>query len=182
MRLSDADREVVESHLAELHESSFAWAVRCCSGDRMDAEDVLQTAYAKVLAGSARYSGRSAFRTWFFGVIRFTAHEHLRRQRSLRERNERVGVELRLESDRGSTDPATAIHDRIEHQDRERPLREALATLPDRQQEILHLVFYEDLSVREAARVMGVSIGSARVHYDRAKRRLRARLEAKEDR
>jgi RNA polymerase sigma-70 factor (ECF subfamily) len=69
-------------------------------------------------------------------------------------------------------DPAQAA----ERRETATALREALAGLPPRQREVLHLVFYEGLSVREASEVMDVSVGSARVHYDRGKRRLRLLL------
>jgi RNA polymerase sigma-70 factor (ECF subfamily) len=46
---------------------------------------------------------------------------------------------------------------------------------------VLHLVFYQDLSIAEAADVMDVGLGTARTHYERGKARLRQLLENKVD-
>jgi RNA polymerase sigma factor (sigma-70 family) len=56
-------------------------------------------------------------------------------------------------------------------------LARALNVLPRRQRELLHLVFYEQLSIREAAGLLGISVGSARTHYERGKHRLRETLD-----
>ena len=65
--------------LVALHSASFAWAIICCR-DRDLAEEVLQSVYLKVLDGSARYEGRSAFRTWLFAVIRNAARDKQRQR------------------------------------------------------------------------------------------------------
>ena len=171
MDSSELTPDELEALLARLHEDSFGWALGCCGWNDADAEDVLQTTYLKVVSGRARFGGRSTFRTWLFGVIRQTAREHRRRARSHQERAERLAREP-------SPDPGAVARpdDLAERAERSRILLEALAELPPRQREVLHLVFYQDLTIREAADVMQVSLGSARVHYDRGKKKLRALL------
>jgi RNA polymerase sigma-70 factor (ECF subfamily) len=163
--------EELEEQLRRLHEESFGWALSCCGWHEADAEDVLQTTYVKVISGRARFGGRSLFRTWLFGVIRQTAREHRRRARSHRERAEGLAREP------AAAGPAVPRPDEVhERSERSRRLLAALDELPDRQREVLHLVFYQDLTIREAAEVMEVSLGSARVHYERGKKRLRGIL------
>jgi RNA polymerase sigma-70 factor (ECF subfamily) len=152
--------------LADLHEASFGWARSCCGGDADEGADVLQTCYAKLIAGQATYSGRSSFRTWLFGVIRLTALE-LRRKRV---RDLTVPAWLEPPSAAPLADATLEADEQAEL------LQRALDQLPDRQREVLHLVFYQGISVADAADVMGLSVGSARVHYDRAKKRLRSLL------
>ena len=68
----------------------------------------------------------------------------------------------------------------VERSETSSALLEAMAALPPKQREMLHLVFYQDLTIREAAGVMGVSLGTARVHYDRGKKKLKALLSDEE--
>ncbi len=156
----------LEAALQALHEASFGWARTCCDGDPDDAADVLQTTYVKVLSGAASFGGRSSFRTWLFGIIRFTALEH--RRRGARE--------LAFTSIDEPLSPTPGADDTLIESETVAQLRHALTRLPDRQREVLHLVFQQELTVAAAAEVMGVSVGSARVHYDRGKKRLRALL------
>jgi RNA polymerase sigma factor (sigma-70 family) len=160
----------LRAELARVHLESHAWAVRCCGGDANDAGDVLHRAYMKVLDGKARYEGRSAFKTWFFGVVRHTAREHARQGWLRLVRLERWWQQ-REPNEEGAVDDERVTR-----------LRAVLTSLSKRQQEVLHLVFYQNLSINEAAEVLAMPIGTARTHYERGKARLRELLDNEEAR
>lgn len=162
----------LRAELERCHAESYGWALSCCSRDPAEAADVLQTVYLKILEGKARYSGKAAFRTWLFAVIRKTAAD-ARRRRTLRQ------LGLRAYGKRAHAVPREENPDEQIYRTQIRAMfLRALTALPRRQREVVQLVFYHDLSLQEAAAVMGVSVGSARTHYARAKKRLRQRLEA----
>jgi len=164
-------KELLEKH----HASSFGWAMACCRRNPEEAEELLQVVYLKVLEGKARFDGSAAFKTWLFSVIRKTAADQRRKYL--------VRAVLTLKAVQQLT-PS----DSIEYPDRSAyrsemltRFRHALVKLSSRQREVLELVFYHDLNIQEAAAVMGVSLGSARTHYERGKKRLRQIIEQSEE-
>lgn len=165
----------MREELSALHDASFGWALACCARDRALAEDVLQDAYFKVLDGRARFHQQSTLKTWLFGVIRLTAAEH-RRWGVLRMK--RGG--LRDDDAADVRDERRAPDSEVGARERALQLSRALAQLAERQREVLHLVFYEDLTIAEAANVMGVSLGTARQHYERGKHVLANMLQQRE--
>lgn len=163
-------REQFERELADLHAVSFGWALSCCRWDREEARDVLQIAYVRALETVQGFNGDATPRCWFFGIVRNTAAER-RRTRLIRSAALKRWL-LREPAPEGEPSP--------EHMSgREqtgRHLRRLLLTLSRRQREVLHLVFYEDLTVEQAARVLDLPIGTTRKHYQRGKLRLRRLL------
>ncbi len=131
--------------------------------------------YHKVLDQRARYDGRSAFKTWLFSVIRFTALDHQRW--SVRRWLRFVGLEHAQES----MAAIPSAGDSMDRRARCAEVRVALESLPRRQAETLRLVFFHDLKLDEAAQVMGISPGSARQHYERGKKKLRDLLQLPPD-
>jgi len=168
---SSPERLDVSAELARVHPQGFAWAVRCCRGDRTEAEDVLHLAYAKVLDGRARFERRSSFQTWLFGVIRHTAREHARREWLRHNGLVRWWQQRKMDPGLG--------HEQVEEPSRADEitrLKTALTRLSNRQAEVLHLVFYQELTIQEAADVLHLPVGTARTHYERGKARLRRLL------
>jgi len=160
----------LEEEIERLHPASFAWAMACCRWSQSDAEEVLQMAYSKVLEGRARFGGRATVKTWLFGVIRNTAADH--RRRRLLE-----ALLLQRWLSRRETPVAPPLADEQLAQERRRMrILDAFKRLARRQREVLDLVFYQGMTIEQSAEVMGVSLGSARVHYERGKRRILEQL------
>ena len=119
----------------------------------------MQQADVEILRGSARFDGRATLKTFLFGVIRNLA----------RRRYRRLGVRLRLLRRHGAEAAPASVPPPVHELG---PVWAAVAALPARQRDVIELVFLRELSLDDAARVIGVSPGTARTHYDRAKRRL----------
>jgi RNA polymerase sigma-70 factor (ECF subfamily) len=158
----------LRTEMEQHHTAAYGWALNCCSRCPELAEDVLQMAYLKILDGRARFDGGAVFKTWLFSVIRLTAIDE---QRRLWLRRFRLG----------NAEPEPAIEmsvagEGLDGAERLAIFQVALARLPKRQKEVLHLAFYQGLSLSEASQVMGLSLGSARTHYERGKSNLQAQL------
>jgi RNA polymerase sigma-70 factor, ECF subfamily len=162
------DHIELRHQIEALHRESYGWALACCRRDPAEAEDVLQSVYLQVLDGRARFDGRASLKTWLFAVIRRTAAAE--RRRSLLRR-------LVLER-RWTTESVTETdHDAaLDATQRVARLTSALRQLSTKQHAVLELVFYHDLTIEEAASVMGVGLGTARTHYERGKKRLASLL------
>jgi len=166
---STTDGVMERAELEQLHPASYAWSLSCCRRNRDEAEEVLQDVYVKILEGKARFDGRSSLKTWLFAVIRRTA--------AARARSRIVRDLLLAKWVRQEVSVAA-----VEYSGTAEILLQALQRLARRQREVLELVFYHDMTIEEAASALSVSIGSARVHYQRGKKQLLAQLNGKLDR
>ncbi len=161
----DNNPNITKRELAELHNDLFGWSLSRCDYDRVVAEDLMQQAYIEVLTGRARFRGGSALKTFMFGVVQNLARSRFRRRT----------VRLRLLQRAADEQPEAAVSPPTDD-DRSGRVWAAVKALPARQRDITELVFCRELTIQEASAVMGISVGSGRVHYDRAKKTLAASL------
>jgi RNA polymerase sigma-70 factor, ECF subfamily len=150
--------------LAAIHGDVFGWALSRCDFDHAAAEDLMQQAYVELLCGRARFDNRSSLRTFVFAIVQKLASNRLRR----------IANRLRLLRNVAPADPGCHGND-MARADRDGVWR-AVQALPARQRDIIELVFCRELTIEQASGVMGISVGSGRVHYDRAKKALQASL------
>jgi RNA polymerase sigma-70 factor (ECF subfamily) len=128
------------------------------------AEDLLGEVWVAAFRSRASYDRSFPDAApWLFGV----AHNTLRRHWRSRPAEEPVADASRLEP---GWDPWGAVDDRV---DGASVLRRALALLGPQQREILTLVVWEDLTVADAGRAIGIPPGTARRHLHEARMALR---------
>jgi RNA polymerase sigma factor (sigma-70 family) len=145
------------------HETAV-WAYLVRRAGRGPAEDLLGEVW--LAAFGSRQSYDRSFpdaRPWLFGIARNTLRHHWRAQR------DEDPLTAAADTKAGS-DPWPAVDERI---DGDATLRQALRDLRPDEQEVLQLVVWEDLSIADAARALGMPAGSARRHLHQARLTLR---------
>lgn len=137
------------------------------TGNRADAEDLLQAALANTYLQWWRINDRTALDGY---VRRAMVNTHISwwRRRKLEE----------YPTDRI---PELAVPDPAVTRDTRDALWHALARLPKRQRAALILRFYEDLPEVEIADVLGVSVGTVKSTVSRAVAKLRRDAELRAD-
>ena len=157
---------VSRSALEAIHDQVFGWALSRCDYQHAVAEDLVQQTYVELLTGKAKFEERSSLKTFVFSVV----------QNLSRSRFRRVASRMRLvqEVKRNMPDEAVVAPTITEHPN----LWATVQQLPQRQRDVIELVFCRDMTIEEASHVMGVTTGTGRVHYDRAKKALRVSLES----
>jgi RNA polymerase sigma factor (sigma-70 family) len=137
-----------------------------------DAGDVFQAVCLELFSELPRLRKAAALRSW---LIRVTAHQALH----WKLRNRRRGEQELTDEETRTLETKDVPADLFEELERDQLVREAVAQLPRRCQEIIRLLFYEDPPVRyrDLARRLGLATGSIGFIRGRCLTRLHRALE-----
>jgi RNA polymerase sigma factor (sigma-70 family) len=130
--------------------------------DRAAADDLVQDCLERVISRWHQRRADGNARTWVFTILHNLAINRLR-QTARRGRH----VMLKDADDAVLARPAIQ-EDGLRHRD----LQKGLAALPEDQRSVLLLVSVEDLSYAEAAKVLGIPVGTVMSRLARAREKL----------
>ena len=167
--------ELVRRHGGSL----LGYLMRMCA-NREQAEDFFQETFKRVHE-KADTLRKDRFKSWLFSIATRVAIDGLRR----RSRLKLVSLNQQFDCNDGGREPLSEIavadstHNPVEQAvkaEEARQVREAVASLPAKQRATLVLAYYQQLSYREVAEVLGCSIGTVKSQMFRALRTLAQRL------
>ena len=146
----------------------FAAAYRVC-GNAIEAEDIVQDAFLKLWSRPEAFDSEKGvkFTTWFYRVVTNVGIDAMRKKKPMS--NPDV---IDFMADNGDLADKAMVH-----KQEQVALEVAIQDLPERQKLALNLCFYEGLSNKEAAEILGVGVKALESLLMRAKRALKDRFD-----
>jgi RNA polymerase sigma factor (sigma-70 family) len=157
-RAASGDREafsaLVKNYYGMIYKVAYQWC-----GNRTDAEDITQEVCVKLAKSIAGFRGESAFSSWLYRITLNTVHDMWRRGSRHTDSQE----ELENQVDGAASPESTAMTQQLWLRVRK---------LPATQRDCILLVYGQDLSHAEAAKIMDCPEGTVSWHIHEAKKQL----------
>lgn len=135
-----------------------------------DAEELAQDTFIKAFQKLNMYEGKSKFSTWLYSITYNACISELRKRR--------IHFSS-LEDQRFSDQDEMKMHDyftETKKEDQERYLNLALGKLPEDDQVLVTLYYYENQSMDEISIITGLTVSNIKVKIHRARKRMYALL------
>lgn len=143
----------------------YAFLLKLCGNSDL-AEELTQETFYQAYKSLSRYNGRCEMFTWLAAIAKNVFFSYLRKTKA-----ESMVIDLYI------TDLEAALDDepgyRLQRELDIAQVQKAIAGIPKKYSEVLILRIYGELPYEEIARKLGISTGSAKVIYFRAKNHIK---------
>ncbi|NND63478.1 MAG: sigma-70 family RNA polymerase sigma factor [Flavobacteriaceae bacterium] len=169
---SPSEKEAAFRVLVSEYKERLYWQIRKIVLDHDDADDVLQNTFIKVFRNIHSFKADSKLYTWMYRIatneaITFINKKAKRANISSQELKE--STIANLESD------VYFEGDKIQLQ-----LQKAIATLPEKQQLVFNMKYFEDHTYEELSEILDTSVGGLKSSYHLAVKKITSYLKGNE--
>ncbi len=154
--------------LVESYQKPLYFHIRNIVLNHDDADDVLQNTFIKVFSNIEKFKGESKLYSWMF---RIATNESLTfiEQRAKKQGISNVELQqkaiLNLESD---------VY--FEGNEIQLKLQKAIAALPEKQQLVFKMKYFEDMKYDNMSEILDISVGGLKANYHHAVKKIEAYL------
>ncbi|QCE42211.1 RNA polymerase sigma factor [Psychroserpens sp. NJDZ02] len=167
---SDKDKNAAFKTLITRYKERLYWHIRHIVKSHDDADDVLQNTFIKVFKNINKFNGDSQLYSWIYRIATNESLTHLKRNSKLKNINNEEVQDLlinNLESDVYFEGEAIQLK-----------LQKAIATLPEKQQLVFNMKYFQDLKYSELSEILETSEGALKASYHIASKKIETYLKA----
>ncbi len=169
---SISDKEYAFRELVSQYKERLYWHIRKIVLDHDDTDDVLQNTFIKVFKNIHRFKGDSKLFTWMYRIATNEAITFI----SKKAKQQSVTIEAvkeqlisKLESDVYFDGDAIQLQ-----------LQKAIATLPQKQQLVFNMKYFENHTYENLSEILNTSVGGLKSNYHIAVKKITAYLKSNE--
>lgn len=143
--------------LVALYKERLYWQIRNIVKDHDDTDDVLQNTFIKIFRNLDQFKGESQLFSWMYRIATNEALNFLnQKSRKLKITSEELQDQIvsNLESD---------VY--FEGDEIQLKLQKAIAILPEKQQQVFNMKYFQELKYTEISDILGTSEGALKASY-----------------
>ncbi|WP_300440915.1 RNA polymerase sigma factor [Christiangramia sp.] len=161
----EAFRELISKYKERLY-----WHIRNIVKNHDDTDDILQNTFLKVYKNIGKFKGDSKLYSWMYRIATNEAISFLnKKSRKLQITSEELQNQIidNLESD---------VY--FEGDEIQLKLQRAIARLPEKQQQVFNMKYFEELKYREMSEILKTSEGALKASYHIAAKKIEEYLKS----
>lgn len=150
--------------LVSIYKQRLYWHIRNIIKDHEDTDDVLQNTFIKVFRNIQQFKGDSKLYSWMY---RIATNESITFLNKKAKHQKITSEELKDQIINNLQSDVYFEGDEIQLK-----LQKAIATLPDKQQQVFNMKYFEELKYREMAELLETSEGALKASYHIAAKKI----------
>jgi len=164
--IADGDRRAFEALYLRHRSQVLRYLIRLIGNDPV-AEEIANDVFLEVWRNAHRFEAKSQVATWLLAIARYKALSALRRRAEAQIDEDAVGAIV---------DPADDPETTTDRESRSAILKKCLTQLSAAQREVIDLVYFQDKSVEEVAKFIGVAANTVKTRMFYARNRMASLL------
>jgi len=139
--------------------------------DLHTAEDIFQDVFIKVNQKLSSFEGNSSIKTWIIRITINTCKDYLKSAY-----NRRVVPMMEYQEDAIVSE---SDYEEVEQQDTKALIKKSVLSLPAKYKDVVLCVYFQEMSLAEAAKTLQIAEGTAKSRLSRARLKLKSLLEGR---
>ncbi|MEH6535718.1 MAG: RNA polymerase sigma factor [Psychroserpens sp.] len=165
---SPKTRELAFKELLKLYKERLYWHIRHMVKSHDDADDVLQNTFIKVYKNIHNFKGDSKLYSWMYRIATNESITHINKNAKHLNLNNEETHQLMVNNLKADV--------YFESDAIQLKLQQAIATLPQKQQQVFNMKYFQDIKYKDMSDILETSEGALKASYHIAVKKIEAIL------